>query len=117
MNNNILGFYKPHEGPDELVGALKTDDYGELYLEIPTSLRNRAEVVVGNIFKGEIAGITDVEGNITKKIGEDADMEVKNYWNELHIDNEDAKKHGLKEGDYLKVVLTRIVQYGEERSL
>jgi len=90
------------------------DDGSSLYLEIPTHLRNRAEIVVGSRLKGRLKRIYRKGGREKIKVEKPFDWEVEGYWNELHIPHEDASKFGIKKGDYLEILFEKVVNYGEE---
>lgn len=113
----VMGFYKETEGPEELTLDIVKGAGGELYVEIPTGMRNRLEVVVGNLFKCIIAGIVDAKGHYTKTIMAETVWEIVGYWNELHLAEADIRQYGLKEGDRIKLVLKSIVQHGQEFSV
>ncbi|HIE48042.1 TPA: hypothetical protein EYP84_04035 [Candidatus Bipolaricaulota bacterium] len=112
---SALGFYK--ERPrDRMVLEVK-DDGSSLYLEIPTHLRNRVEIVVGSRLKGRLRYLYRRGGREKIKIDEPFDWEVVGYWNELHIPPSEASRLGLQRGDYVELVAEKIVNYGQEEGL
>ncbi|HAP31868.1 MAG TPA: hypothetical protein DCQ14_02245 [Firmicutes bacterium] len=110
----VMGFYKETEGPEELTLEIIRGAGGELYVEIPTGLRNRMEIVVGNLIKCIVAGIVDEKGHYTRTIMGDVVWEIVGYWNELHLAEADIQQYGLKQGDRIKLVLKSAVQHGQE---
>lgn len=108
---SVLGFYKENVGPEELLAQIRGDSSGP-YVEVPTYLRNRLEVVVGSRFVGRL-------NRIVKENGERLDMEaegvfeVKGYWNEMHLPKGMVRKYGLKKGDIVRIILHQIINYGD----
>jgi len=111
---SILGFYKKGEGPEELVAEIKEGEGGELYVELPSGIRNRMEIVVGNKIKCIIAGLVDKYDNFLSKVNEEKTWEVVGYWNELHISQEEITRYRFKNGDRVKLLLKSVIQWGEE---
>ena len=111
---SVLGFYKESEGPEELIAEIKEGENGELYIELPSGIRNRMEIVVGNKIKCVIDGVVDKNGSAMKNINEETVWEVVGYWNELHLAEEQIKKHSFKQGDRIKLKLKSVIQWGEE---
>lgn len=109
---SVLGFYKERD-EDEVILEVK-DDGSSLYVEIPTHLRNRAEIVVGSRLKGLLKALYRKGGRERIGLERAFDWEVEGYWNELHIPREDAEALGLEAGDYLELAFERAVNYGEE---
>ena len=108
---SVLGFYKENHGPEKLIGPICGDSSG-LYVEVPTHLRNRLEVVVGSRFVGELMRTIKKNGEMIP-IGAEGVFEVKGYWNEMHLPDLMVQRLGLKKGDSLKFVLHQIINYGE----
>ena len=111
----VLGFYK-EEGDEIIVGELKGNDEG-LYLELPSGIRNRLEIVVGNRIRFFLEAILDKNGNISREIKKEIVGEVIGYWNELHLRSEEVRKCSLNRGDILKICLKSVIQFGEERDV
>lgn len=109
---SVLGFYKERD-KDEVILKVK-DDGASLYVEIPTHLRNRVEIVVGSRLKGFVKAIYRKGGRERIGLGKPFDWEVEGYWNELHIPCEEAEALGVRAGDYLELVFEKAVNYGEE---
>ncbi len=112
---SALGFYK--ERPKDRMVLQVKDDGSSLYLEIPTHLRNRVEIVVGSRIKGHLKAIYRRGGRERVKLDEPFDWEVVGYWNELHIPPSEASRLGIGVGDYLELVAERVVNYGHEERL
>lgn len=111
---SVLGFYK--EGEDRVVLKVMGDG-SSLYLEIPSHLRNRAEVVVGSRLKGKLKKIYRTDTKQGEKVDREFDWEVEGYWNELHIPRDEANALKIRPGDYLELVFQKVVNYGEEFEL
>jgi len=111
---SVLGFYK--EGTDRVILKVMGDG-SSLYVEIPSRLRNRAEVVVGSRLKGKLKRVYRAGRKVEEKVDWDFDWEVEGYWNELHIPQEVVSALGLRPGDYLELVFQKVVNYGEEFEL
>jgi len=118
---SILGFYKEGRGPEELVGTLKEGEGGGLYIELPSSIRNRMEIVVGNKVKCALIDknghkYSNARGTCASGASsvEDAVWEVAGYWNELHIPPDEVARYGLRKGDQLRLLLKSVIQWGEE---
>jgi len=109
---SVLGFYKERD-KDDVILEVK-DDGSSLYVEIPTHLRNRVEIVVGSRLKGRVKALYKRGGREKVRVNRAFDWEVEGYWNELHIPPSDAQALGLGPGDYLELVFERAVNYGEE---
>ena len=107
-----LGFYKERE-KDEAILEIK-DDGASYFVEIPTHLRNRAEIVVGSRIKGNLLGIYKKGGEKKVELRRTFNWEVEGYWNELHIPKEEVSTLGLKVGDYLHLEFKSVINYGEE---
>lgn len=110
---SVLGFYKEKAGSEEIVALIKGDS-PELYVEIPSGIRNRMEIVVGNRIRCIIKGIVNKEGNTTTEINQETLWEVIGYWHELYIPPEDASRYGLKKNSYVRLILKSVVRPGEE---
>jgi len=108
---SVLGFYKEKDGPETWVAEICGDPSG-LYLEVPTHLRNRLEVVVGSRFVGKLASITKRNGK-RWSAGAEGLFEVKGYWNEMHFPAEMVRNYGLEKGDFVEIVLYQIITYGK----
>ncbi len=110
----VIGFYK-EEGDNVLVGELKGDQNG-LYIELPSGLRNRMEIVVGNKARVLLESVMDKNGHVLKEIKKEVICEVIGYWNELHISLEEVSEYSLKKGDVLRLILKSVIQHGLERN-
>jgi len=94
--------------------ALVKGDPPQLYIEIPSEIRNRVEIVVGNRIRCIVKGIVDKEGNTMSEIDQEALWEVIGYWHELYIPPEDASRYGLKKNHHVRVILKSVVRASEE---
>ncbi len=106
-----LGFYKEFE-QDRVILSVK-EDGGFWFVEVPSHLRNRLELVVGSRLKGWLERIQPKKGpgsSLKKKI----DWEIVGYWHELHIPPDLVKKFKLKDGDQLTLKFESVVNYGKE---
>ena len=112
---SALGFYNERER-DEVILEVK-DDGSSLYVEIPTHLRNRAEIVVGSRLKGKIKAIYRRGGREKVRVGRPFEWEVEGYWNELHLSPDDVSALSIAAGDYLELVFEKVINYGEESPL
>ncbi len=108
---SVLGFYKEKDGPENWVAEICGDPSG-LYLEVPTHLRNRLEVVVGSRFVGKIISVIRRNGE-RADIGAEGVFEVKGYWNEMHLPLEMVRRYGFQRGDSVEVVLHECINYGK----
>lgn len=113
--HSALGFYK-ERSKDRMILQVKGDG-SSLYLEIPTHLRNRVEIVVGSRIKGTLKALYRRGGREEAKLNRPFDWEVVGYWNELHIPPMEASRLGIQEGDYLELVAEKVVNYGQEERL
>lgn len=106
-----LGFYKEFEH-DRVILDVK-EDGGLWFVEVPSHLRNRLELVVGSRLKGWVERIQkkSKQGSTVKK---KIDWEIVGYWHELHIPLNFVKQYRLKDGDQLTLKLESVVNYGEE---
>lgn len=111
---SVLGFYK--EGVDRVVLRVMGDG-SSLYVEIPSHLRNRAEIVVGSRLKGKLKKIYRTGKKEEERVNQDFDWEIEGYWHELHIPRDEAHTLNINPGDYLELVFERVVNYGEEFKL
>lgn len=105
-----MGFYKEKEGPELVAGPVLGDSSG-LYLEIPTHLRNRLEVVVGSRFVGSLMTVTKKNG---KSLGLNAGgiFDVKGYWNEMHLPDEMVRRHSIEKEKFVEIKLHQIIGSG-----
>lgn len=110
---SVLGFYKEKTGSEEIVALIKGSS-PELYVEIPSGIRNRMEIVVGNKIRCVVKSIVDEDGNPITEINQETLWEVIGYWHELYIPPEDASKYGLRKNSYARLVLKSVVRDGEE---
>jgi hypothetical protein len=111
----VLGFFK-EEGDERFTAELK-GDMESSYVEIPSGIRNRLEIVVGNILRVFLDSVVDKNGKVLKEINKEVKCEIIGYWNELHIPQKVVYELNLKKGDILNLVLKSIIQFGEEKSL
>jgi FKBP-type peptidyl-prolyl cis-trans isomerase 2 len=108
-----LGFYKEKAGFEEIVALVKGDPL-QLYIEIPSRIRNRMEIVVGNRIRCIVKDIIDKEGNSVAEVNQETLWEVMGYWHELYIPPEDASRYGVKKNDYARLVLRSVVRGSDE---
>ena len=107
---SVMGFYKASKGPVEMASRIYSDQTG-WYVHIPSHLRNRLEVTVGNRIEGRLDRI-ETDGETSRPMHVDAVLEVKGYWHEMHLPNEVVSKWGIRRGDTLHLTLHRIIRYG-----
>lgn len=110
---SVLGFYKEKVGSEEIIALIKGDQ-PDLYVEIPSEIRNRMEIVVGNRMRCVVKGIVDKEGNPVTEINQETIWEIIGYWHELYIPPEDATRFELKKNDYIRLILKSVVRADEE---
>lgn len=110
---SVLGFYKEKEGPEEIVALIKGDSSG-FYVEIPSRIRNRMEIVVGNRIRSVVKGIVDERGDPLSEINQETIWEVVGYWHELYIPPEEVNKYGFNKNSYARLVLKSVIRHGEE---
>lgn len=108
---SALGFYREMPGPIKITCRVLKDGTA-LYVLIPSHLRNRLEVVVGNRMDAWIERIEPVCGK-TRSIDAEVSLNVEGYWNELHLPNEIVQKFGILEGDKIQMAIHRIIRYGQ----
>jgi hypothetical protein len=108
---SILGFYKERQGPEELFAPIRGYSSG-LYVEIPTHLRNRLEVVVGSRFVGKLSRVIKENGEM-RDIQAEGIFDVKGYWNEMHLPKEMVRQYELKKGDSVEIILHQIINHGD----
>ncbi|MCX8118113.1 MAG: hypothetical protein N3G78_09295 [Desulfobacterota bacterium] len=106
-----LGFYKEFD-QDRVVLPVK-EDGGLYYVEIPSHLRNRLELVVGSRLKGWLEKVQPRKGK-AQTLKRKIDWEIVGYWHELHIPQDLVRKLKLKDGDQLTLKFERVVNYGNE---
>ncbi len=104
-----MGFFKEADEPVKISSRVYADQTG-LYVHIPSHLRNRLEVVVGNRLEARLEGI-ESDTDRCETIGIDAVLEVKGYWHELYLPDDVAEKYRIHCNDMLHMTLYRIYQY------
>ncbi|MCA1792848.1 MAG: hypothetical protein LC660_03065 [Desulfobacteraceae bacterium] len=107
---SVMGFYKETDGPVNLVSRVRTDSLG-LYLHLPSHLRNRLEVVVGNRLE-VLLEQTHSDANMSRAINADALLEVKGYWHEMYLPYDVVTRYCIRCNDLLQMTLYRIHQHG-----
>lgn len=107
-----LGFYKEF-AVDAMMLVVKADT-GELYVEMPSHIRNRLELVVGSRLKGVVVAVRR-RGKSLVEVNEEFDWEIDGYWHELHLPSAFVKKYKIAAGDSIMIVLRKVVNYGIER--
>ncbi len=107
---SVLGFYKESDGPEKLLAQVHGDS-SALYVDMPTHLRNRLEVVVGSRFVGKLIRVIKENGE-RLDIQAEGVFEVKGYWNEMHLPDEMVRKYRLKQGDSAEFILRQIINHG-----
>ena len=112
---SVMGFCRLKEGPEEMVGLIKGVS-PELYIEIPSEVRNRMEVIVGTKVKCFVVAIMDKSGNTLVQINQERIWEIIGYWHELYIPPEDASTFGLKQGDYISLILKSVDRVTEKNT-
>ena len=108
---SVLGFYREHPGPAEMTSRVYADSQG-LYLHLPSHLRNRLEVVVGNRIEGRIEQI-ETGGGECMSVQHDVTFEVEGYWHEMRLPAAVAERFDLRCGDVIHLTLMRISRFGE----
>lgn len=108
---SVLGFYKESKGPVEMTSRVYADQAG-LYLHIPSHIRNRLEVVVGNRIEGRLERL-ESDGGESRSIQADTVFEVKGYWHEMRLTDDVVKRFEIREGDALYLFLDRVIRYHE----
>jgi len=111
---SVLGFYKERQR-DEMVLEVKKEG-GSYFVEIPSHLRNRLEIVVGSRLRGFVRHIRRRDGD-ESGCEERIDWEIVRYWHELDIPAGFVERFGLREGEYLAIAFESVVDYGEERAI
>jgi hypothetical protein len=111
---SVLGFYKELRR-DKIVLEVKKEGDSH-FVEIPSHLRNRLELVVGSRLRGFIHQIRRKDGD-EFGCGERIDWEIVGYWHELGIPADFAERFRLREGDFLEIDFESVVNYGEEKSI
>jgi hypothetical protein len=107
---SVMGFYKETDGPVNMVSRVRADSLG-LYVHLPSHLRNRLEVVVGNRLEVQLEQV-HADGTMPREIRADALLEVKGYWHELYLPDEVVTRYGIHCHDLLQMTLYRIHQHG-----
>jgi hypothetical protein len=111
---SVLGFYKEHRR-DEVVLEVKKEG-GSYFVEIPSHLRNRLEIVVGSRLRGFVHQIRRRDGD-DFGCREWIDWEIVGYWHELGIPADFVNHFRLREGDFLEIAFESVVNYGEEKAV
>ncbi|MCL0095704.1 hypothetical protein M1O52_04195 [Dehalococcoidia bacterium] len=119
---SVLGFYKERRR-DEVVLEVQKEG-GSHFVEIPSHLRNRLEIVVGSRLRGFVHQIRRRDGACPERsrrdefgCGERIDWEIVGYWHELGIPEGFVERFRLREGDFLEIVFESVVNYGEEKAI
>lgn len=107
---NVMGFFKEADGPETIISRVHTDPAG-LYVHLPSHLRNRLEVVVGNRLEVLLEQVHS-GADMPREIHADALLEVKGYWHELYLPDEVVARYGIRCHDRLQMTLYRIHQHG-----
>lgn len=110
---SVLGFYKEKEGAEDIVALIKGDPSG-FYIEIPSRIRNRMEIVVGNRIRCVVKGIADKMGGPLTEVNQEIVWEVVGYWHELCIPPEEVNKYGFKKNSYARLILKSVIRGNEE---
>lgn len=107
---SVMGFFKEADGPATIVARVYADAAG-LYVHLPSHLRNRLEVVVGNRLEVLLEQVHS-DMNISREIRTDALLEVKGYWHEMYLPDDVVTKYRIHHRDQLQLTLYRIHQHG-----
>jgi len=107
---SVMGFFKESDGPETLVSRVHADPAG-LYVHLPSHLRNRLEVVVGNRLEVLLEQVLS-GADIPREIHAHALLEVTGYWHELYLPDEVVTRYGIRCHDLLQMTLCRIHQHG-----
>ncbi|MCL0079098.1 hypothetical protein M1O56_05495 [Dehalococcoidia bacterium] len=126
---SVLGFYKERRRDEVALEVQK--EGGSYFVEIPSHLRNRLEIVVGSRLRGfvhqirrrdqgsgirgqlaEVGGLGTVNCQLPTAI----DWEIVGYWHELGIPEGFVERFRLRQGDFLEIAFESVVNYGEEKA-
>lgn len=113
---SVLGFYRPTDGPERLLAVVKPADDG-LYIEIPSAIRNRMEIIAGERIRCLLESITDQQKQQVNTVGKEAIWQVGGYWHELHVPPEFVRAYGVHPGDRVQVVLKSVLRDGKEEEI
>lgn len=106
---SVMGFYKETDGPVKMVSRVYADPTG-LYVHLPSHLRNRLEVVVGNRLEARLEQMLS-DTNRPEIIGIDAVLQVKGYWHEMYLPDDVVTRYRIRCNDLLHMTLYRIHQH------
>ena len=136
---SVLGFYK-ERGRDEVVLEVQKEGVSH-FVEIPSHLRNRLEIVVGSRLRGFVhhirrrVRVSSIEYGVSRRekgeggprnselgtrnswCGERIDWEIVGYWHELGIPEGFVERFRLSQGDFLEIAFESVVNYGEEKAI
>lgn len=107
---SVMGFFKEVDGPATIVSRVYADAAG-MYVHLPSHLRNRLEVVVGNRLEVLLEQV-HADGTVPREIKTAALLEVKGYWHEMCLPDDVVTKCRIRCSDLLKMTLYRIHQHG-----
>jgi|Deesub1362A_J573_1020465.scaffolds.fasta_scaffold00569_5 hypothetical protein len=82
----------------------------ELFVYLPTALRNRGEILVGHQIFCRVLEADDGRG-------EGSWWEVRGYWHELHPPPELRGRLGMRAGQRVRLRLERLRQWETEREI
>jgi len=105
-----MGFYRETPGPVQIRSSVYADGV-QVYVHIPSHLRNRLEVVVGHRMEGRIDRIESA-GGMTRSIDAAVSLQVMGYWHELHLPDDVVQQFGIRPGDQAWITIHRIVRHG-----
>ena len=111
---SVLGFYKERRRDEVVLEVKKEGD--SYFVEIPSHLRNRLELVVGSRLRGFVHQIRRRDGD-EFGCGERIDWEIVGYWHELGIPEGFVERFRLRQGDFLGIAFESVVNYGEEKAI
>ncbi len=90
----------------ELTARIYGDDDG-LFVYLPSAIRNRYEVVVGDRFYCVLRAVSQSDDRGMREVAHEGWWEIKGYWHELHIPPELVSELGLRPGHHLSLCLVR----------
>jgi hypothetical protein len=91
----------------ELTARVYGDEDG-LFVYLPSAIRNRYEVVVGDRFYCVLQAVSPSDGQDARPVEHEGWWEIKGYWHELHIPPQLVTELGLRPGHHLTLRLERV---------
>ncbi|MEM2498170.1 MAG: hypothetical protein QXR81_07345, partial [Candidatus Nezhaarchaeales archaeon] len=82
-----------------------------LFIYIPSETRNRYEVDVGDAIRCTLIRLISRRGDRVE-VNRSLILEVRGYWNELHLPQEALNGLNVEAGDYVELVLEEVIRGG-----